>query len=1015
MDMATNPYERRIKECGVFKCHKPKQPGLRANVFVSKDCTRDLAGHIVEEKWGNDFGMLYKYLDYIFRCQIFEEQVKQITFHYPSAAEEERTKPEPVVIFHTGLQRRGDHEFLYFVLKPNDVDKRSVAEQKWRVPAEDLTEYCFSAEELMSDKWGLNEEHLPKRTKFYTDVKELLFDDSYPIEVNWSERLRTNKERIYQELKQVCPDLDKGQMVPHLAPVFEKAMKMARKRARANPRLTVAQGFVETKNSQKRVELLLPLKIEYPENSGKITMFALALKRLEATEEREKHYLGMSLLTLSMAYANARLVGYVDSSWLGSDSIPKISYAEQKKLRKQEREEEQKRQQEEKERREKQQSKLDSMQADNNQLRSEIVLLTKKVVQQQQFCMQQQQFYMQQQRRQQVTAQTVKMPTPLRTHQHRQQWGQHQRRLQACRGSSRSKTQTQQIDFDKMDRMEQHQQRPFIDAPRTLQETISAPAHKHQQPKLNLNFAMDDMDADNALNDDVLLGIEGLNAASPASPGKELGRGFALPDEMERELELEKVKISRSENFISSPIRKDYVPLAKNSRTLKGLHHNMHSKSHGVHSHLPYTKWPAVLDEFAESFKNDQIEVRDTADIKALTPNYSLDVAGNDHKYLLQLSCLPRDCGVRTLKDLFPGDCELLSVHLVVNEQTAVIRLLDEEQLAKALEFAKKSLKWHPTKIEDSQYLQFADGDTVWEYQDSNRWIACHPAMGKLIDDMPNNTYQLIRHESRQYFIEKYNSSMGRQTNFRSGNQRSIRSVEIKVWAQHGDEEERNMEEDEMKSHDIAMTKFDEWMGVPTEPKSDGPEYQHTEVSRVEGSNRSMEGSVHVTGSPDLSMNENWTLCTSDDDETEAMATHCSMDDDIDHLTVWKWEGNQCETVPSGLVKVEDVFYIPDSHDAALLFHTGTFGGYGASDAKRVNLTICKTVEKAIELDTFDGESDADGKIKVFVCNVYVDEEMKQQLENDELENCNLTNVQHIELVLCGMVNLEMLQEAVDV
>jgi len=360
-------------------------------------------------------------------------------------------------------------------------------------------------------------------------------------------------------------------------------------------------------------------------------------------------------------------------------------------------------------------------------------------------------------------------------------------------------------------------------------------------------------------------------------------------------------------------------------------------------------------------------------------------------------------------------------VHLVVNEQTAVIRLLDEEQLAKALEFAKKSLKWHPTKIEDSQYLQFADGDTVWEYQDSNRWIACHPAMGKLIDDMPNNTYQLIRHESRQYFIEKYNSSMGRQTNFRSGNQRSIRSVEIKVWAQHCDEDERN-EEDEQKSHDIAMTKFDEWMGVPTEPKSEATSFPQMEANLVEGSmaNHSMEGSVNVTGgteTSELSMNEKWTLVDDDDDVKEIMIDQLMLEEDTEDLTVWKWEGDRVDQtqISSGLEKVEDVFYIPDNQDAALLFHAGTFGGYGASDAKRVNLTICKSVEKAIELNTFAGESDAEGKIKVFVCNVFVDEESAQQLKNEDIEHCNLTNVKHIELVTCGMVDLEKLKEAVEI
>ena len=116
--------QKYVTECIPFNPHRPKQPGLRANVFVSKDCTRDLSEHIVEENWGPEHGMLYKYLDYIFRCQIFDKQVKKITY----------SDNEEIVVFHTGLQRRNDHNFLYFVLKTNDPDKKN-AEQKWRVPA----------------------------------------------------------------------------------------------------------------------------------------------------------------------------------------------------------------------------------------------------------------------------------------------------------------------------------------------------------------------------------------------------------------------------------------------------------------------------------------------------------------------------------------------------------------------------------------------------------------------------------------------------------------------------------------------------------------------------------------------------------------------------------------------------------------------------------------------------------------------------------------------------------------
>eukprot|EP01084_Bolivina_argentea_P036102 66824_1 len=127
-----------VEKCEPFNVHKPKQPGLRANVFVSKDCTRDLAAYIVDENWGHEYGMLYKYLDYIFRCQIFDKQVKKIKY----------INNNEIVLFHTGLQRKTDHNFLYFVLKPNDADKRN-AEQRWRVPAGKIETSCLSKEEIM--------------------------------------------------------------------------------------------------------------------------------------------------------------------------------------------------------------------------------------------------------------------------------------------------------------------------------------------------------------------------------------------------------------------------------------------------------------------------------------------------------------------------------------------------------------------------------------------------------------------------------------------------------------------------------------------------------------------------------------------------------------------------------------------------------------------------------------------------------------------------------------------------
>eukprot|EP01083_Nonionella_stella_P179128 634940_1 len=285
----SNGAVQHVIHCEPFKPSKRKQPGLRTNVFVSKEATRDLAEHIEDEDWGTNNGKLYKYLDYIFRCQIFDEQVKKITF----------SNKEEIVLFHTGLQRRRDLEFVYFALKPNDAHKR--ATQQWRVPVGPMDEVCFSKDELMGSPFNLQRKHVPQRTMF-----DELFDESYPIEVNLVEQLRIHKDRIYKELKQKT-----GLKEP-----FDCALKEAKKRVKANPRLVVAQGFVDSKHYKKRVEFLLPLKVKYSKESNQFHTFALALRK----EENVKKYTGVSLLTTRMAYANARLVGYVNSSWLTSDN-----------------------------------------------------------------------------------------------------------------------------------------------------------------------------------------------------------------------------------------------------------------------------------------------------------------------------------------------------------------------------------------------------------------------------------------------------------------------------------------------------------------------------------------------------------------------------------------------------------------------------------------------------------------------------------------------------------------------
>eukprot|EP01084_Bolivina_argentea_P268912 456892_1 len=110
-------------QCSIsrFTPHNGCKLQLKDHIFISKDVTYRLSQYLVRENWGNQCSLLYKYLDYIFRCQCFASEVIEI--HHES------NKKKQFLLFDTGLQRRCDNQFLYALLVPNSVSKA----QRWRV------------------------------------------------------------------------------------------------------------------------------------------------------------------------------------------------------------------------------------------------------------------------------------------------------------------------------------------------------------------------------------------------------------------------------------------------------------------------------------------------------------------------------------------------------------------------------------------------------------------------------------------------------------------------------------------------------------------------------------------------------------------------------------------------------------------------------------------------------------------------------------------------------------------
>jgi len=275
---------------------------LKDYVFISKDCTRRLADYVAREPWGAECGLLYKYLDYIFRCQAFKRQTIEVD-----------DGSHQFLVFHSGLQRRRDGEALFVLLVPN---KKYVA-QSWRVQFGNIRNSFVSRRELLAKlkEPHVVEDYLPQRTRFEASPIDAVYDHRLPIAVDWEERLTTNKDRLCRVLGSVA-FFDRNWRflrLSELAQAFEAALARTRRRRDIAPeRLAVAQGFVDSKHHKFRMELLLPLSVEFPRGSGAWFAFALAIARQSDGEA----YMAKSLLTMDMAYANARLVGYVRSEWL---------------------------------------------------------------------------------------------------------------------------------------------------------------------------------------------------------------------------------------------------------------------------------------------------------------------------------------------------------------------------------------------------------------------------------------------------------------------------------------------------------------------------------------------------------------------------------------------------------------------------------------------------------------------------------------------------------------------------
>lgn len=136
----------------------------------------------------------------------------------------------------------------------------------------------------------------PETAAFFTDIKEVVFDSSLEIKTNNVHIFEDNYSRLPAELK----NFSKQQL--HM--LLMSAAEFARKLSQRNYKFVVPQYWKKTNS----IQFLMPIFL-----NGKFTGTpdcALVLER------QKNYYRGTTILTLDMAYQNARLIAKPDDFWL---------------------------------------------------------------------------------------------------------------------------------------------------------------------------------------------------------------------------------------------------------------------------------------------------------------------------------------------------------------------------------------------------------------------------------------------------------------------------------------------------------------------------------------------------------------------------------------------------------------------------------------------------------------------------------------------------------------------------
>ena len=278
-----------------------------------------LANYALDEKWGfdqdedsKDYSILRSYLMYTFyRLQSENKVLEDID--------------KGIAAFNTGLVDP-TYEAIYACFSP------SSSGCPWRFEA-----FCKAGSKQWGKKLVASFDPLPQRASYFEKKEDLLFDGNRTLqrdvdhilldnidrlpEAFLAEELRgssdalealsravsadddASKKAAYDELREAVED--NAKVKRRLINRLDDAIELAQKRVEWNFK-TAVPAFYPTKNT---MSLLLPLDLTENDRPD----VALVVELMESGA-----YIGQTILTMKMAYNNARLISRPDSDWLNT-------------------------------------------------------------------------------------------------------------------------------------------------------------------------------------------------------------------------------------------------------------------------------------------------------------------------------------------------------------------------------------------------------------------------------------------------------------------------------------------------------------------------------------------------------------------------------------------------------------------------------------------------------------------------------------------------------------------------